>query len=155
MGPKAPHIFYILVAQPRPPDLFRTHDDRIMLPFYRKPLIGLPSRTLVRNFWSMIPAPGSNPPSKLPPSLCQRSTGRPIDGQTEISVSGGLQIWATCDARIYARPLALGGLGPRGELSFDWLSKVSNMFNVFKLSDKNMRPTSPSSIPNPPTPLAN
>jgi hypothetical protein len=47
-------------------------------------------------------------------------TGRPIDGRTEISVTGGLQILWTCDARIYARVLALGGLGPRGELSFDW-----------------------------------
>ena len=33
----------------------------------------------------------------------------------------GLQLCATCDARIYARPLALGGLGPRGELSFEYL----------------------------------
>ncbi len=31
----------------------------------------------------------------------------------------GLQLWATCDARTYARPLALGGLGSRGELSFE------------------------------------
>ena len=94
--------------------------------------MGPPTRTLVRNFWSMIPVPGSNHPSKLPPSLCQRSTGRPIDGQTEISVTGGWQIWATCDARIYARPLALGGLGPRGELSF-YFSAWSRMFDISRL----------------------
>ena len=33
VGPKAPHMFYILIAQTRPPDSFWTHDDRIMLPF--------------------------------------------------------------------------------------------------------------------------
>ncbi len=65
--------------------------------------------------------PGSKRPSKLPPSRCQRSTDRPINGQTEISVIGEWRIWATCDARIYARHLALGGLKPRGELSFDLL----------------------------------
>ena len=123
MGPKAPRVFYILIAQSRPPDFFWTHNDRNMLAFCHKPLVRRQSRTLVRNFWSMIPASGSNHPSKRPPSLCQSLTGRPVDGQTEISVTGGLQIWATCDARIYARPLALGGLGPRGELSFDYFHK--------------------------------
>ncbi len=36
--------------------------------------------------------------------MCER-----IDGQTKIPMTGGWQIWATRDARISGRPLALGG----------------------------------------------
>ena len=41
-----------------------------------------------------------------------------IDGQSETSMTGSWHNWATCDARISARPLALRGLGLRGEPSF-------------------------------------
>ncbi len=36
-------------------------------------------------------------------------------------MTGRSQHGATCEARIYARPLALGGLRSSGELSFDYI----------------------------------